>query len=78
MSMWSAQNRGNPPLARFGELLEQLKTEFSTQHERAETHDGQRKLIAPPPFIPACFVSLSSQVPAPLRPAPLTACSSMA
>ena len=41
MSMWSAQNRGNPPLARFGELLEQLKSEFATQHERAETHDGQ-------------------------------------
>jgi hypothetical protein len=53
MSMWSAQNRGNPPLARFGELLEQLKSEFATQHERAETHDGQRACPSACPEFPS-------------------------
>jgi hypothetical protein len=67
--VWSAQNRGNPLLARFAELLEQLRTEFATQYERAETHDSQRKFIAQPPFVPACFFSFFSQLPAaPARP----------
>ncbi|KAF2666359.1 WD40 repeat-like protein [Microthyrium microscopicum] len=42
MSAWSTQqNRGNPPAARFNELLDQLKLEFNNQHERAENNDSQ-------------------------------------
>ena len=42
MSVWAGQNRGNPPAARFHDLLEQIKVEFNNQHERAETNDAQR------------------------------------
>jgi hypothetical protein len=45
MSVWGTQGRSNPPAARFNELLDQLKMEFTSQHDRAEGNDQQCKNI---------------------------------
>jgi hypothetical protein len=47
MSAWGTQSRGQPPAARFNELLDQLKMEFNSQHERAEGNDQQCKFSLP-------------------------------
>lgn len=43
MSQWGAPGRSNPPAARFNELLEQLKMEYGSQHDRAENNEQQCK-----------------------------------
>ena len=53
MSGWlPGQSRGNPPVARFNELLDQIKLEFNNQHERAESNDQSRKSLATVIFAP--------------------------
>jgi hypothetical protein len=56
MSVWGTQGRSNPPAARFNELLDQLKMEFTSQHDRAEGNDQQCKNIPRNSWSPALGV----------------------